>query len=98
MDDWQQVARFALESLTEEECPDPDLLAAYILGTLGSIEQLRVAAHIRGCPLCQRDIAVCRPPEPRPQTRLARLLPFTLAEGRRSSEPSTQIRRYLAAD
>jgi hypothetical protein len=98
MDDMQRVARLALASLLEEDCPDPDVLADYMMGSLGSTEQLRVAAHVRDCLLCEWDIAVSQPPEPRPRTVLARLLPFTIAEGRRASASRATIRRYLAAD
>jgi hypothetical protein len=88
----------ATASLTEEECPDVDLLAAYTLGLLTGTEQLRVAAHVRSCPLCARDVEVCRPPAPRQRTFLARLLPFAPAEGRRGSVGPTNVRQYMAAD
>jgi hypothetical protein len=98
MNDQRRLEQLALASLTEEECPDADQLAAYILGDLAGTEQLIVAAHVRECPLCQHDIVVCRPPEPRPRTMLARLLPQALADGRRSSAYRANVRQFVAAD
>jgi anti-sigma factor RsiW len=94
----RQLERLALASLNEDECPEPERIAAYILGELSGNEQLTVAAHVRRCPLCQHDIAQCRPPEPRKATRVARLLPALLVEGRRSSAAHDQVRQYVVAD
>lgn len=98
MNQQRQLERLAIASLTEDDCPSPDQLAAYMLGTLASSEQLTVAAHIRGCPLCSRDLEICQPPKPRPQITIARLLPFALPEGRRSSSHQPYVRQYIAAD
>jgi hypothetical protein len=94
----RRLEQLALSSLTEADCPDADQLAAYILGTLTGTAQLRVAAHVRSCPLCQDDIAACRPPAPRPRLVLAHLLPLSLADGRRSAPLYQHVRRYVAAD
>lgn len=98
MDEQHRLALLAYRSLSEAECPDPDLLAAYILGSLDGTAQLSVAAHVRRCPLCQHDAAVCGPPAPRPRLVLARLLPPPLLEGRRSAGLTSQVRQYVAAD
>lgn len=98
MDEQRRLAHLAYRSINEAECPDSDLLAGYILGGLSGAEQLSVAAHVRRCPLCQQDVAVCRPSAPRPRLVLARLLPPPLLEGRRSSGFSAQVRQYIAAD
>jgi hypothetical protein len=98
MDKQRRLEQLALASLTEEDCPDSDRLAAYILGALVGTEQLVVAAHVRDCPLCQYDIALCRPPEPRQRPLIARLMPLALVEGRRSAAYRTNVRRYIATD
>ncbi|HEU4325158.1 MAG TPA: zf-HC2 domain-containing protein [Roseiflexaceae bacterium] len=94
----RRLERLAYQSLSEDECPEADLLAAYMLGDLSGNSQLSVAAHVRGCPLCQRDLAVCQPLAPRPRTLVARLLPPPLLAGRRSSATAAQVRQYVAAD
>jgi len=98
MDEQRRLEQLALASLNEAECPDADQLAAYIVGSLSGTEQLVVAAHVRDCPLCRHDIALCRPPEARPRSFIARLVPLSLAEGRRSATAVSNIRRYIAAD
>lgn len=98
MNEQRRLEQLAFVSLTEAGCPDTDQLAAYMLGGLTGAAQLAVAAHVRACPLCQHDMAVCRPPEPRPQLLIARLLPLSLADGRRSAGYTTNIRHYVAAD
>jgi hypothetical protein len=60
--------------------------------------QLAVAAHVRGCPLCQQGILLCQPPEPPRRRLVARWLPFAVAEGQRSGAQATLARRYVAAD
>ncbi len=94
-------ARFehlAISSLTDEDCPAADQLAEYLLGTLESQAELRVAAHLRICPLCQQLLDDCRPPEPRRRTLLAQPLPAPQLLGRRSSSDQTTLRQYAAAD
>jgi hypothetical protein len=98
MDLQSRLEQLALSSLTDDGCPAPDQLAAYILGTLTGNEQLVVAAHVRDCPLCQQDVADCRPPQPRPRLLIARLLPLSLSEGRRSAVRPANVRRYVGAD
>jgi hypothetical protein len=98
MDEQRRLEQLAFASLTEAECPDADQLAAYIVGSLSGTEQLIVAAHVRDCPLCQHDIALCRPPEPRPRSFIARLMPLSMAEGRRGATTRTNMRQYVAAD
>lgn len=84
------------------DCPPPEQLADYVLGLLAGNEQLRVAAHVRRCPLCQDDVAIARPPEPAPQagrarTLLARALPAAVGIGRRGGAAG-EVRRFVAAD
>ena len=91
------LEHLAMSSLTEEKCPEAEQLAAYALGLLEGIEQLQVAAHVRDCPICLHDLALCRPPVSRRRPVLAILMPLPFAEGRRGAGPE-QIRRYIAAD
>jgi hypothetical protein len=98
MNEQHRLEQAALASLTEDDCPDADHLAAYILGTSVETEQLIVAAHVRECPLCQHDISICRPPERRQRPLLARFMPLALADGLRSSTQRGDIRRYVVAD
>jgi hypothetical protein len=97
MDLQHHLEQLAYTSLTDEACPDPDRLAAYILGTLTGNEQLTVAAHVRGCPWCQQHVADCRPPVLRPRVFVARLLPSLVLEGHRSAG-AANTRRYVGAD
>lgn len=97
MDFRTQLEQLALASLSDEACPEPEQLAAYLLGTLSGAAQLSVAAHVRQCPLCREDLALARPPEPRPRRLVARLLP-TLLSGVRGSSASAFVRQYQAAD
>jgi hypothetical protein len=98
MNQRRQLEKLAIISLNEAECPDAELLAASILGILEGNEQLRVAAHVRQCPLCQADSVACRPPPPRRSTFMARLRPLLLADGRRSAAYRENRRQYVAAD
>lgn len=98
MNDRRRLEQLAIASLTEEECPDVERLAAYALGVLTGSEQLIVAAHVRGCPICTHDVAVCRPPEPRRRFSIAQLVPLALVEGRRSGADQAAVRRYEAAN
>src|SRR4051794_37044659 len=98
MIDRRRLEQLAAISLNEADCPDADLLAASALGMLTGNEQLRVAAHVRQCPLCQADIAACRPPPPRPSVFVARMRPWLPAEGRRSAAYRENRRQYVAAD
>ena len=97
------LEQLALASLAVD-CPPPEHLADYTLGILTGNEQLRIAAHVRQCPLCQEDVAVSQPPEPVPQrvrlrTLLARAVPLALGEGRRSAGGEQRdVRRFVAAD
>jgi hypothetical protein len=98
MTDRRRFEQLAILSLHETDCPDADLLAASMLGLLTGNEQLRVAAHVRQCPLCQADVAACNPPPPRPSILVARLRPLLLADGRRSAAYRENRRQYVAAD
>jgi hypothetical protein len=93
-----RIEQLAIASLTEEACPDVELLAAYALGMLTATEQLRVAAHVRTCPICAYDVSLYRPTELRPQVLVARPTPFALADGRRSGVNQAYVRQYVAAD
>jgi AcrR family transcriptional regulator len=88
----------ARASLTSEDCPDPDQLAAYILNMLSGNEQLAAANHVRGCPICQEEIALVRPPEPRPRPLIARLISPGLTAGVRGPSVASRLRQYQAAD
>lgn len=89
-----------LAASLDVECPPAEDLADVILGFADSALQLRVAAHLRTCPLCQELARACRPPEPRQTLRtwVARLVPQpALAAGRRSGGRQSSTRHYIAA-
>lgn len=94
----QQLERLALGSFGPIDCPEPQLLADYALGMLDGNEQLRVAAHVRSCPLCSDDIAATQPPAPQPRRTMARLLSAAPVLGRREGGSRATVRQYLAAD
>lgn len=94
-----RLERLALSSMAVA-CPAPEQLADYTLGLLAGNEQLRVAAHVRQCPLCQDDVAISRPPAPQPgrlRTLIARALPAAVGAGRRGGRQS-EVRRFVSAD
>lgn len=97
MDTRSMLERLSLASLTDEACPTPEQLAAFILKSLDSAAFLTVAAHVRTCPLCQEDVQLVRPPEPNPRRIIARLLPsFTI--GVRGNQTASLVRKYQAAN
>jgi anti-sigma factor RsiW len=98
MNQRRRLEQLAIASLTEADCPDVEQLAAYALGMLGEAEQLRVAAHVRACPICTREIALCRPPTPRRRALLASPIPFPMSLATLRGAPNERIRRYAAAD
>lgn len=99
MNDRQLLERMIIASLTDENCPSSEQLADYILGTLTGNDQLRVARHVRECPLCQHLAITYQPAEPRPQRSfIARLLPLAPSAGRRGAVDATAMRRYQVAD
>jgi Carboxypeptidase regulatory-like domain len=94
----EQLAALARGSLSDEDCPNTMDLAAYALGDRSGTEQLKLAAHIRSCPLCQQLIAMCTPAEALPQPlHIAQLLTAPLGLGLRSSGLGT-VRHYRVAD
>lgn len=99
MSDIHRVERLATASLSDEECPAAEELAAFVLAMLDGPAQLRVAAHVRGCPLCQELALICAPP-PAPARRplLARLADLSPAAELRGDADPAQPRRYVAAD
>lgn len=88
----------ARASLSPEDCPDPDQIAAFMLNLLSGNEQLIVVNHVRGCPICQEEIALVRPPEPRPRPLIARLISPRVTAGVRSPSIASRLRQYQAAD
>jgi hypothetical protein len=90
----QHLELLARASLAEHICPEPDVLAAYMLRVLSGNDELRVAAHVRSCPLCSDELEAARPPAARPPTVLARPVPVFVPGLRGSSVPA--IRRYTA--
>lgn len=94
----RQLEQMAIASLTEEDCPPSERVAAYALGMLTGNDHLSVAAHVRTCPLCTHDIAVCLPPTPRPRPVIAQLVPLTLLPGRRNLTNDQTVRRFVATD
>jgi hypothetical protein len=92
----QQLERLALASLTDEDCPDPETMAAHLLGLLAATHQLQVAAHLRTCPRCRTELLLAQPPTPRTRPLIARLMPGLLL-GVRGPGPASS-RRYQAAN
>ena len=63
-----------LDAFYRDACPSPEVLADYGLGRLPDAERLRVAAHVRGCPVCSEELAsVGSWRESEPVSLLARL-------------------------
>ncbi len=97
MNIYRQLERLALLSLNADACPAPEVLADYMLLQLTGTEQLQVAVHVRGCPLCQEEIELCRPPEQPRRMIIARIFPL-VPIGLRSTTSTHAIRQYRAAD
>lgn len=101
MDEQHRLEQLAAASLTPDDCPPREQLALYMLRLLTGNDELRLAAHVRSCPICQHDIALAQPPstpQPHPLERvIAQLTPFRLAEGRRGEERG-EYRRYEAQE
>lgn len=93
----QRLIWLATISFAAIPCPSADQLAAFALGRLIGEEQLRVAAHVRQCPVCAADVAAARPPESKPRPLVAQLLPIQPLLGRRSQGEQAGIRQYRAA-
>jgi anti-sigma factor RsiW len=52
----RNTSRALLDRFYRSDCPAPEVLGQYMLGLLTPEEKLRVAAHLRGCPLCSREL------------------------------------------
>jgi len=63
-----------LASFYRQACPTAEVLADFVLNRLPTPEKLRVAAHVRGCTACSKEVAAVRDmaDEP-PPSLLARL-------------------------
>jgi hypothetical protein len=100
------IDHLAYASLNDEECPPTAELTAYVMNQLDGAAQLRVAAHVRGCPLCQFLVAATRPaeiitagdamwvPARRRRGPAARALPLPLLSGRRGSSTQAGLQHY----
>ncbi|NNJ11186.1 carboxypeptidase regulatory-like domain-containing protein [Chloroflexales bacterium ZM16-3] len=97
----RKIEQIAIASLDDELCPSSEDLASFILGDLDGPAQLRVAAHVRGCPLCQQLAAICAP-QPAPDSALRHLVASLTAPiaavGLRGDDERDTLRRYVAAD
>lgn len=98
MTERRRLEQAVRRSLTAEACPPSEQLADYILGSLERNDQLRVAAHVRTCPLCAELIAIATPEVRKERPLLARLLPVALQGGLRSDVSRGDLRQYVAAD
>lgn len=47
-------------SVIDYPCPDDELLAAYIDGTLANPERIRVSEHLNYCPRCYETVSETR--------------------------------------
>jgi hypothetical protein len=52
----RKTSHTLLDRFYRSDCPAPEVLGQYMLGLLTPEEKLRVAAHLRGCPLCSREL------------------------------------------
>lgn len=98
MDRQRKFDLLGFSSLNNEACPSADDLAAYVLDMLSANDALRVAAHVRTCPLCTADVRASRPPPPKRKPILAQLLPLALLSTRDTIQSATRTRQYAAAD
>lgn len=83
---YKQANKFLLVQLYRSQCPDATLLNHYCAGLLPGDENIRLASHIRDCPLCTDDVANIRrllnnfdpfpPPSLVVQRILANLVPW----------------------
>lgn len=62
-----------LAAFYRDECPTPEILADYALGNLLAAEKLRVAAHVRSCTACRKELASLRALAEEPPTMLGQL-------------------------
>jgi hypothetical protein len=63
-----------LAAFYRDTCPTTDMLTDFVLGQLPAAEKLRVAAHVRDCSTCSREIASVRDlVDQEPPSLLARL-------------------------
>ncbi len=53
----RKTSRALLVLMYRADCPAPEVLGQYQLGLTSSAEQLKVAAHVRACPHCGRELA-----------------------------------------
>lgn len=95
--------QFLTAQPTTDTCPDLERLAAYTLGELDANEQLVIAAHVRGCVVCQLDLSLVQPlvaplARPRPRTLIARLLPHAPAMAVRGGGAEPERLQYVAED
>lgn len=98
MDISHRLEQLAPASFSRDSCPSADQLAAYSLHTLTGNEQLRVAAHIRTCPVCEYELFRLASLA-RPERRLiAKLPPDALLASHRSDGSQRHTRYYEAAD
>ena len=54
---WTVLQKDLKKRLYRVECPTPMELGDYHLGLLAAPQALLVAQHVRGCPLCRREVA-----------------------------------------
>lgn len=98
MNERSRIQQLARASLTDEDCPSPHDLALYVMGDLTGTHQLRVAAHVRLCPLCMELIALTESDDRKKPPMLARLVPVMLATKLRSDPGRIHLRQFVAAD
>jgi anti-sigma factor RsiW len=53
----RRVNRALMQSLYRVACPPPEMLGQYQLGLLEAADKLKIAAHLRDCPHCTRELA-----------------------------------------
>ncbi len=106
---FQKINAELLSRFYRSSCPDGSKLSYYCAGLLPADEQLRIAAHVRDCPLCAEEAAMTRrflaepllPPQRAPALRrvfgtLVRRQAQLVLRG--EAEESSWPRQYRAED
>lgn len=94
----RRLEQLAMASMTEE-CPPAEQLTSYILGELEGNLQLRVAAHVRKCPICSfEDLATRLPMHHRRQYIGGEVTPVLAGTRLRNAGDTSAVRYYEAAD
>jgi hypothetical protein len=70
----RETSRALLALMYRAHCPSPEVLGQYQLNLLSPAEKLKVAAHVRACPHCTRELQALEMPEDELIHRVCRVL------------------------